>query len=364
MNIFLLWLLISIPIAYFVWNFYWKYYVLPNVEIEVDSIKASLALGETTSITVHLRNRSWAPAPYVKCKMKLPDGIRLKGSDETIAIKQNQCEVNVSIMGNQEVRLTIPIEGIQRGVHVISSATLIMTNGLSFKTHAVFLSIDRKIVVHPRRINSSTKQLIRTQQIGALSLPKRNYAVSQDWITIRPYEVGDSVRDIAWYLSARRDEAYILQRSVAILAKTIVIINLQTDDVVWKVNTRLAERIYEVSYQVLETLMRAEMTIEVMTNAHEVEVSQTAKQQRKLISQRTFQGPVTKKSIRQVGHWLGQLSVHAKYSFDQMRIKLPKWSTVSVVVITAFSQPMDEKWTKQLRKQGCMVEFIHVGENE
>ncbi len=347
-------IVILAPSLYALWSYLWNHHVAPRVTVSVLPSKISIAHGEKTEIIVRVRNESWLPAPQVGCIVELPEGLRapLAGVAAKSGARVGHLSASFSIRGREEVEARFAVYGERRGRQVIKLVKLVLSDGLSPRFETVTVLSHAAVVVHPPVLREERSQSIQTRVLGTVATQRKLHPTSLEWINIREYQTGDPLRDVAWLLSARRGELMVVDRSLAIARRVIVLVNAQCNRQFWAPDSPTVERIYRETQAAVLLLLKTDTHMTMMTNAFWY-----GRRQARQFNTLEVTGPLTPRTRRIVGHWLGELSVYAIQPFSELlkRLRTTGGAPAKIIVFTAFENKEHAAEYDRLRAQGHEV---------
>ncbi|MCY0876676.1 MAG: DUF58 domain-containing protein [Firmicutes bacterium] len=354
MSLFIIALLI---VALLTWSNLWVRWVLPQISAEMTTDSTSIAHGEAFNVHITIRNTARLPAPYVHCEVLLPQGLSLVPLDE--ATDQNKpLAVALSLKSREVVTVTFRLYGIRRGVHRLHEFRIKLSDGWTPKRHDLTLQFYRQITVHPALISHTGTAERDPQPLGTVTRMRKWYATSLDWVDMRPYQPGDSLRDVAWRTTARRGELIVLERADTQTPDALVIVNVQTQ-ATYHLGTTIAtvDEVLEDGYWLTRELLQNGARVSLYTNAIQYGKKKSA-HPRFL----TITGPLAKATDHKLGHALGQLSPYAFFSFARLIeiARLTERTPTRVIVVTAYEDADSARQLAELRKMGHTVAVHHL----
>ena len=347
-------IVILAPSLYALWSYLWSHLVAPRVTVSVLPSKISITHGERTEIIVRVRNESRLLAPQVGCIVELPEGLQapLSGAAAKSGARAGHLSASFSIRGREEVEARFAVYGELRGRQVIKLVKLILSDGLSPRFKTVTVLSDAAIVVHPPAHREGRPRNAQTRVLGTVATQQKLHPTSLEWINIREYQTGDSLRDVAWMQSARHGELMVVERSLAIAERVIVLVNAQCNRQFWAPDSQAVERLYRETMVAALLLLKADTHVIMMTNAFWY-----GRKHPRQFNTLEVTGPLTPRTRRIVGHWLGELSVYALRPFSDLlkRVRTTGGAPAQIIVFTAFENREHAAEYDRLRAQGHEV---------
>lgn len=337
------------------WSYWWGRSVLPQItgEMEVDS--TSIKNGGCLHATFTVRNNARLPAPFVLCRMTLPPGLSLRdpvlGEAETE--QERALAVSVSLRPREAVSATFTLYGTRRGIQHLREFQLELSDGWTPRRVHQSISIYRLISVHPRDVSHTGEPERDSTPLGQRVRNRKRFATSQDWIDLRPYRSGDSPRDMAWNVSARRGELIVLERADSESPDAIVVVNVQTHpDFLFGTNTKASEACLEDGFHLTLSLLREEASVVVYTNA--VQHGRSRSINAPLLNQK---GPLTAAATHRTGDAFGRLLEQTAFSFARL-LRVVRQQTpmpTRIVIVTPYDDAESRAALSELERAGHRV---------
>ncbi|MCY0892437.1 MAG: DUF58 domain-containing protein [Acidibacillus sp.] len=359
MSVAILLFILFLLVLLFSWNSIWQRYVPPHIQVQLSVSNPSIRFGEQAELHIIIENRSSLPAPNVLCFFELPPQISLhQKSDNTESSilsktkKAEEVSFVIAMRPRESATVSYPIFGIHRGHGHIQKIRVELSNGFStyqFTDIATYCDI----VVHPADRSSSLIQQSLHKRPGTMPTLRKLFPMSTDWVDLRPYQSGDSMRDIAWMISAKQRELVVFERATSLRQQVLIVSNIQLYKDYWSGNIpSVIERIYEETMALaLSLLSSSNALITILTNA--------IKGQRSHAYQLLhIEGAATSRNQFRIGHELGRLST---YAMDPMSAVLAsiyrsQLAPTHIMILTAYE---DEDMLQQYHRLTQVGHEIH-----
>lgn len=235
----------SVVAALAVWVQLVHRFVAPRILTEVGCPRSSIPFGQTATITVTLRNPTRLSCPFVRCRLTLPDGLSLVADNGRVV------SFSLPVGAREKITVSFEVAGVRRGRHPMHGMTLDIMDGLTMHRETRYISFFVNVTVHPRRIPA--RRVVPPPSLTGSSPSRlRLSPTSVDWIDLRPYEPQDSIRDVAWAVSARRGELVVLERAHARNQLVVLVASVRTSSYMWEQNARFADRVYETAFAMIK----------------------------------------------------------------------------------------------------------------
>ncbi|MHB1685143.1 MAG: DUF58 domain-containing protein [Bacilli bacterium] len=357
MSVFLIAILVSFL---YVWRNLWRYFVLPGIRIDAAVTSPSIPYGTATQIDFTVQNSSRLPAPHVTCQLVLPPQMRLVPPTDAAANdeKANRIAFTVGLKPRETVTVRFQLYGCKRGRAVIPIVHAELSDGLFTRYHEE-LSTHLEMVVHPVHTQVARRREPPQRDLGPIAAPRKLYPSSLDWIDMRAYQPGDSIRDIAWMASARRQSLIVLERSMAVRSNIILIANAQTIREHWLGTIpETVEKVYEETMRLAIQFLQGDVgSVSVYSNAYSAPRSR-----RKRYRVARVTGGKTPRSILSLGHGIGRLPVYCLAPLSELLASTVRdeREPSDIVLVTAYEDDLSRQACRQLQAQGHRLHVVSV----
>lgn len=337
--------------ALLVWIQLVRRVVNPNVTVAAALTRSSVPFEGRVEIVVTLTNPTPLPCPSVTCEVELPRGL------SSAAGAEQKVSYALSLGPREVVKLHFPVIGERRGRHHIQHLSLRLSDGFTMFRQMKNLEVFLTVTVHPRR-TAPQRAEARMHRLGSLASARKLAPTSVDWVDMRPYTMGDSIRDVAWMISARRGELTVLERALSLNREVVLVVSVRVSSVVWEGRRSFADAVYEMTYAVMEQLTRRGIQFLLYCDAF------WADDRRKTRAQWVLKGDGmwTTRAQQQMGHVLGSLSnnpsIPISSIMDEVVRQIP--SPARLIVITGYLDAATRSHLWRLNRQGYTVETLWV----
>jgi uncharacterized protein (DUF58 family) len=329
------------------------------VEADVRCSRVSLPYGAGAPLVVRVRNHSRLPAPFVRVRLDLPAGLSAvppgpPGDDDPAA---GRCLSVCSLRGREEVEIQFAIYGHRRGRHRIQRVELTLFDGLTPRAHTAYQEIAAAVTIHPRPAPPSGRDRPDARRFGSVATRRKIVSSSLEWISMRPYQAGDALRDIAWTVSARRGELTVLERSLAVTPRILFVLNVQGSPDYWQPASPLAESVISAAYGTALQILNEETNLRIVANA-----VWYGRRRAREWSMLDMTGPVTPTGRERMGHFLGSLSTHPEVPLSELlkRIRLASWPPGELILFSGYEDDVSRNELLRLERRGYRVVRVPV----
>ncbi|WDL98303.1 DUF58 domain-containing protein [Alicyclobacillus sp. ALC3] len=341
----------ALLVGLLVWSQMVKRFVAPKLTVEAALTRASVEFEGQTEAVVTLTNPTSLPCPWVICEMEMPDGLFSTGATD------GDASYTLALGPHEVVKLRLPITGVSRGRHHLQSLSVRASDGFTMFRYTVKVSLFLTVTVHPRRTSERTAD-VRLDRLGTIASTRKLAPTSLDWVDLRPYARGDSIRDVAWMVTARRGELTVLERALSLNHEVVLVASVHVSDVPWEGRVSLADAVYEQTYALMEQLSRRGVQFQLYTDAF------WANERRKSSADSVFKaaGVWTPRAQQQMGHVLGSLSSSPAYPLTTVldRVVRQVASPARVIVVTGYLDAGARSQLQKMRGLGYAVETLWV----
>jgi uncharacterized protein (DUF58 family) len=346
--------------------------VVPTILASLDLSPSSVPHQGEVEVAVTVTNPSWFPCPLVRCEIALPDGLEpeagspvrqalvspLVGQPPGLSSQAKHVVFTVSLAPHEAVTVRFHVKGVRRGAHRIQGIRVEFGDGFTGRREQRMFVIARTAVVHPR-LHDGTGARLLARRLGPTTMWRKVTSTASDWVDLRPYAVGDSVRDIAWMPSARSGSLIVLERASAMRYHVVIVTSVRASHLRWEARTDLADRIYEAAFSLMQEVSRRGAEVSLYCDAYWTMSRMRSSGHRVL----TGAGGWTPRFQHHVGHSLGVLSVYQTVPLSQVLTEVGHAmpDAALVVVILAYEDDATRQAVLRLSERGHIVELHRVG---
>ena len=172
----------------------------PEIDVSVTA-PARAVEGDRVDLVVTVRSKSWIP--WLNIGVELPPDFAPVGGIRHAV---------VSVPARSSASVRFPVELTRWGVAVPGLVDLTARGPLGLFTSSIVHRPSVAIRVHPRDGNRRSVVIPARLRPRVGDHRSRRHGRGSDFAEVRPYRIGDSLRDVNWRVSARRGERWMTVR--------------------------------------------------------------------------------------------------------------------------------------------------------
>jgi uncharacterized protein (DUF58 family) len=172
--------------------------------------------GETTTVTLEVRNSGLISAPWVLIRDRLP----LK-----LGYPQPFTQT-VMIPARDVTRVQYQVRGIRRGLYPLGPLALSFGDALGLHEGSLREPVKDFLIVYPKTVPLAGFHLSSKSPLGALRSPEPWHEDPARVAGLRDYERGDSVRRVSWSATARVGRLQVKKLDSTLNHDTVIALNL------------------------------------------------------------------------------------------------------------------------------------------
>lgn len=176
-------------------------------------------LGEQVSIEVEIGNNSRFPLPWIQLVESVP--VALRGGRE---LKEA-----LSFRGKESKTLSYSVQAMRRGYYRLGPLLVSGGDLFGFRESQARLEPDY-LTVYPEIVPISRLRLPSKLPFGTIASRQRLYEDPARPVSVRQYQVGDTLRHINWKASAHTDSLLVRTFQPAVSLESMILLNLNTTE--------------------------------------------------------------------------------------------------------------------------------------
>lgn len=171
--------------------------------------------------------------PWLRLESRVSPYVRF-GRQENLDVAGEMYHRSLfSLMPYQRITRRHRVRLLRRGVYDVGNATLTVGDVVSQMQFAAEQQMSAPIIVYPRLLDDSALPEPLTRLVGEMTVERQLQRDPFLVRGIRPYMMGDPVRDIHWPATARMGEAQVRVHDFTCQARLLVLLNSQTREDQW-----------------------------------------------------------------------------------------------------------------------------------
>lgn len=189
--------------------------------------------GEEGEMIEIVRNDRPVMIPWLRVESRISPHIRL-GRQENLHVSGSMYYCSLfTLMPYQQVRRRHKVKFLHRGEYDLGSASLTAGDILGLFQSNREQSMSVPVLVYPRLLDERDVPAPLSRLMG--EMVSRRQLLSDPFLVrgIRPYQMGDPVRDIHWPATARMGETQVRVHDHTAQTKLLVVLNVQRKDGQW-----------------------------------------------------------------------------------------------------------------------------------
>ena len=195
--------------------------------------KTAVFEGETGEMVEVVSNHSWMIVPWLRIESRVSPHLRFGRLDNLDVIGQMYHKSIFTLMPYQRITRRHKVHFIHRGAFNIGNASITAGDFLGVFSDSQEQRLDINLLVYPRLLDDSELPEPFSRLIGDC-LVQRQLLRDPFMISgIRPYQLGDNVRDIHWPATARTGDVQVRVHDFTAQTKLLVLINMQLTEKQW-----------------------------------------------------------------------------------------------------------------------------------
>ena len=255
-------LLVILALLYLLSALMLRHFALKGLQCTRSFLKPAVFEGEESEMIEIVRNDRPVIIPWLRVESGVSPYIRL-GRQENLDVSDHThyCSLFM-LMPYQQIRRRHKVKFLRRGAYNLGNASLTAGDlfGLAEAHREQAMSVP--VLVYPRLLDESELPRPLEQMMNEVVANRR---LLQDPFLIRgirPYQIGDPVRDIHWPATARTGEAQLRLHDYSAQSRLLVVLNVQRKDNQW--GDRLMD--YEEAEIEREISMAATLCVRAIQN--------------------------------------------------------------------------------------------------
>lgn len=186
--------------------------------------------GEEAELVEIVRNDKPLIIPWLRLESKISPHIRFgKQDDLKITGEMYHCSL-FTLFPYQQIKRRHKVKFLRRGSYDLGNASLTVGDILGIHRLHRDQMLHAPVLVYPRILDEHEIPLPISRMMGEMT--NRRQLLQDAFLIrgIRPYQLGDPVRDIHWPATARTNEVQVRVHDYTAQTKLLVVLNVQRND--------------------------------------------------------------------------------------------------------------------------------------
>ena len=195
--------------------------------------KPAFFAGEEGEMIEVVRNDRLMLIPWLRVESRIPAALRLGRQDNLLVSDHTHACSLFTLMPFQQIRRRHRVRFTRRGAYNLGRASLTVGDVLNMFHASREQAMDVPVLVYPRMLDEGEIPEPLFQLLG--DVVSRRNLLSDPFLVrgIRPYQIGDSVRDIHWPATARTGDVQVRVHDHTAQPRLLVVLNAQRKDGQW-----------------------------------------------------------------------------------------------------------------------------------
>ena len=211
--------LLYVVVGVFLWSRFYTPQAIKGLVAERDYVHRAF-LGETVAVTLTVRNNGRLNIPWVQLSESVPPELRMEDPSKRV----------VALKGHSSESFSYHIRAQQRGYYQLGPLRLVSGDMFGLGHQQLGYLAPDYLTIYPRIVALSQLGLPSRLPFGTLSSRQRLFEDPARPMGARPFQSGDSIRQINWKASAHTQQLLIRTFQPAISLETVVFLNLNQGD--------------------------------------------------------------------------------------------------------------------------------------
>ena len=189
--------------------------------------------GEEGEMVEVVSNNSWMLVPWLRVESRISPYL-IFGKQENLDVIGKMYQKSIfSLMPYQRIKRRHRVRFSHRGEYNIGNATITAGDFLGLFQAERIQQLDVRLLVYPRLIDDRDLPEPFSRLMGDCVVQRQLLRDPFLVSGIRPYQMGDNVRDIHWPATARTGEAQVRVHDFTAQTRLMVLVNMQLRDRQW-----------------------------------------------------------------------------------------------------------------------------------
>ena len=189
--------------------------------------------GEEGEMIEVVRNDRPMLVPWLRVESRISPYLCLGGQDNLLVSDRTHACSLFTLMPYQQIRRRHRVKFLRRGEYNLGNATITVGDPLGAFQASREQDMNAPLLVFPRLLDDQDMPAPLLQLLGDAA-SRRNLLTDPFLVRgIRPYQIGDPIRDIHWAATARTGETHVRVHDYTASSQLLVVFNAERTDGQW-----------------------------------------------------------------------------------------------------------------------------------
>ena len=312
--------------------------------------------GTTGEMIEVVRNARPMRIPWLRVESRISPHLRLGEQDNLlVSFDTHACSL-FTLMPYQQIKRRHKVRFLRRGEYNLGNATLTVGDPLGVYQTSREQDMDAPLLVYPRMLSDEEIPTPLLTMLGDISAMR---SLSTDPFLvrgIRPYRMGDPVRDIHWAATARTGEAQVRLHDYTARSQLMVVFNAERVDQQW------SDRLMDYEEEDIEHVIAVAATVCIRALALGLCVGFAANMPLGKAEASTVLPPVSRANGEEaLLTAFARLQIRRTDSFYGLLSSLTNYTDLDMIVISRYTNERIEGALYDLRRSGNRVHLHLTG---
>lgn len=189
--------------------------------------------GEEGEMIEVVRNDRPMLIPWLRVESRISPYLQLGGQDNLLVSDRTHACSLFTLMPFQQIRRRHRVRFLRRGEYNLGNATITIGDPLGLFQTSREQEMNAPLLVYPRMLDDQDMPAPLLQLLGDAACAR--HLLTDPFLVrgIRPYQIGDPIRDIHWPATARTGEVHVRVHDYTANAQLLVVFNGERRDGQW-----------------------------------------------------------------------------------------------------------------------------------
>lgn len=314
--------------------------------------KETAVIGETLDFVEVIRNKSPFLLPWVRLETKIPSSFVFTTREEVNVRSSNYLKSAFTLMPFCQVTRRHKVKVTHRGHFMLENAALTYGDFIGTSSDSRDLYAPAEIFVYPMLLSEDELTIPSSRWQGDIAV--RRWIQPDPFLMsgIRPYQLGDTEKDIHWAATARTGALQVKVRDYTANPKLMVILNVQKTEEQW-------DNISEAEYPVIEEEISLAASLCVYALSHGISAGFASNMPVDKENECTWIAPVLGTGAEDsMMKMFASLRIRKLISFSTFLSEMPADSGMDVLIISCYDSENIQENMAKIRLMGNSVTLL------